>query len=271
MGWFLVESGFLDRNSSHRRNREQTRISKTIADMKAISIQQPWAWAILHAGKDVENRSWSTTYRGLVAVHATRMQEDWQLPKGVPTPADQEMVLRAVVGVVEIADVLTRSSSKWFIGPFGFLLRNPRPLAKPVSCPGNQRIWELPPSVARAVDAQLATGDRATVKRPRRVMATRYLTVTQGNIDNNHLYLRDTLDLFPADVLGGSCAAEAGRSVQVHWGSQCVETDVVRQRKIFRRRGWIRQFFVANCIAAGDRILLEQFGPYLYRLSRVPA
>ncbi len=26
--------------------------------MKALSIRQPWAWAILHAGKDVENRSW---------------------------------------------------------------------------------------------------------------------------------------------------------------------------------------------------------------------
>lgn len=26
--------------------------------MKALSIRQPWAWAILHAGKDVENRDW---------------------------------------------------------------------------------------------------------------------------------------------------------------------------------------------------------------------
>jgi hypothetical protein len=26
--------------------------------LPAISIRQPWAWAILHAGKDVENRTW---------------------------------------------------------------------------------------------------------------------------------------------------------------------------------------------------------------------
>jgi hypothetical protein len=26
--------------------------------LPAISIKQPWAWAILNAGKDVENRSW---------------------------------------------------------------------------------------------------------------------------------------------------------------------------------------------------------------------
>ena len=33
--------------------------------MKALTVQQPWAWAIIHAGKTVENRTqrwWS--YRG---------------------------------------------------------------------------------------------------------------------------------------------------------------------------------------------------------------
>lgn len=24
----------------------------------ALSVRQPWAWAIIHAGKDIENRSW---------------------------------------------------------------------------------------------------------------------------------------------------------------------------------------------------------------------
>jgi hypothetical protein len=39
--------------------------------MKAISIRAPWAWAILHAGKDVENRTWPTNVRGTVAIHAS--------------------------------------------------------------------------------------------------------------------------------------------------------------------------------------------------------
>lgn len=26
--------------------------------MYAISVRQPWAWAVFAAGKDVENRSW---------------------------------------------------------------------------------------------------------------------------------------------------------------------------------------------------------------------
>lgn len=40
--------------------------------MKALSIRQPWAWAILHAGKDVENRSWSTPFRGEFLIHAAK-------------------------------------------------------------------------------------------------------------------------------------------------------------------------------------------------------
>lgn len=39
--------------------------------MRALTVRQPWAWAIVHGGKDVENRSRSLgPYRGLVAIHA---------------------------------------------------------------------------------------------------------------------------------------------------------------------------------------------------------
>ncbi|GAA3417649.1 hypothetical protein [Streptosporangium vulgare] len=47
-----------------------------ITPIKALSIKQPWAWAIsrravTYAGKDVENRTWTTEYRGLLAIHAS--------------------------------------------------------------------------------------------------------------------------------------------------------------------------------------------------------
>lgn len=40
--------------------------------MKALSIRQPWAWAILNAGKRTENREWKypAKYRGPVLIHA---------------------------------------------------------------------------------------------------------------------------------------------------------------------------------------------------------
>ena len=40
--------------------------------MKALSIRQPWAWLILNAGKDIENRSWYTSVRGRVLIHASK-------------------------------------------------------------------------------------------------------------------------------------------------------------------------------------------------------
>ena len=43
----------------------------------ALSVRQPWAWAIIHAGKDVENRSWQAVNHGLrrrgrIAIHAAK-------------------------------------------------------------------------------------------------------------------------------------------------------------------------------------------------------
>lgn len=41
--------------------------------MKALSIRQPWAHAILHLGKRVENRDWQgCAYRGPVLLHASK-------------------------------------------------------------------------------------------------------------------------------------------------------------------------------------------------------
>lgn len=41
--------------------------------MRVLTVRQPWAWAIIHGGKDVENRVRSLgPYRGPVAIHAGR-------------------------------------------------------------------------------------------------------------------------------------------------------------------------------------------------------
>ncbi len=100
-------------------------------------------------------------------------------------------------------------------------------------------------------------------------LVSRYLTVTQGNLDNNHLYLTEVLDIFPEDVFGGpDVTHEASRIVRVQWGDEVVDTDIDRTKNIFRKRGWVGEFFGANRVQAGDRILLEQVEPYLYRVSK---
>lgn len=107
--------------------------------MKALSIRQPWAWLILHGGKDIENREWRTSYRGPVLIHASKTMTradyeacvlfiaDMHTPWRLPAPDVLRKQCGGIVGQVEIVDCVTRSDSPWFCGPFGFVLRNPQP------------------------------------------------------------------------------------------------------------------------------------------------
>ncbi len=38
--------------------------------MKALSLRQPWAFAVVHLGKSIENRRWNTAFRGDFLIHA---------------------------------------------------------------------------------------------------------------------------------------------------------------------------------------------------------
>lgn len=115
---------------------------------KAISIRQPWAWAIVHAGKDIENRDWPTKFRGPVCIHAAKgmtkdefysanrsiqkevgaVDQAW-LDKwlGV-TPAPYLLKRGGIIGTAEIVDCVEASDSPWFFGRYGFVLRNVRSL-----------------------------------------------------------------------------------------------------------------------------------------------
>lgn len=104
----------------------------------ALSIRQPWAWAILYAGKDIENRSWSTSFRGPVCIHASKGMTrreydefegvyamDWRVPT-IPEP--QQLLRGGIVGTAEIVGCVNRSSSPWFFGTWGFVIANAQPV-----------------------------------------------------------------------------------------------------------------------------------------------
>lgn len=40
--------------------------------MKALSLTRPWAQAVATLGKDIENRTWRTGYRGVLVIHASK-------------------------------------------------------------------------------------------------------------------------------------------------------------------------------------------------------
>lgn len=104
----------------------------------AISIRQPWAWLILYGGKDIENRSWPTRFRGPVLIHAAKgmTAEEYegarQFTDGAclarPWPTIRELERGGIVGVAEIVDCVTASDSLWFVGEYGFVIRGARPL-----------------------------------------------------------------------------------------------------------------------------------------------
>jgi hypothetical protein len=92
------------------------------------------------------------------------------------------------------------------------------------------------------------------------------LTLTQSNLDNGHIYLTDCMEIFPADTLGGTNESQAApRKVCLYLGSNKVATDIVRDKRIFRSRGF-RSFLEIHRLKAGDHVHLEQLDPYTYRV-----
>lgn len=113
--------------------------------MKALSIQQPWAWAILHAGKNIENRTWQCGYRGPVLIHAGKKYDDegadWISSEfGLYVP--REVPLGGVVGRVDVVGYIQFSDSRWFAGPWGWLLANAEPVEF-VPCRGQLGLFDV--------------------------------------------------------------------------------------------------------------------------------
>src|SRR5437899_13089484 len=89
------------------------------------------------------------------------------------------------------------------------------------------------------------------------------LTLTQGNINNDHLYLTEILEMFPKDSIGGeSEEKQAPVLVEIHSGvGAVVLTDIAGDKKIFRRRAWVREFFKTHHLGIGDKVAVERTGP----------
>lgn len=137
----------------------------------ALSLWAPWAWAILHAGKDIENRTWSPSpkligqrfwlHASLRGKTAGQMADDFepvrdileqlgQLRSAPPVSIRDLQALRGhVVGSVKLLGVTRDSDSPWMFGPVGLRLSEPVALAQPVPCRGSLGFFRLPHAVLR--------------------------------------------------------------------------------------------------------------------------
>ena len=139
--------------------------------VKALSIRQPWAWAILWAGKDVENRTWPLPARMLgkrVLIHAAKgcTADEYESAtvfirgasgvggrEGHVLPL-AELPRGAIVGAATLLRCEHHGcgiTSRWFVGPYGFVLGNVRALPTPVPCRGALGFFDVPPDVAEHV------------------------------------------------------------------------------------------------------------------------
>ena len=113
--------------------------------MRALSVRQPWAWAIACGHKSILNRSQDTGLRGEVAVHASLRVDLDAFDEAVIRsanwdPADPEAAIGGIVAVVSLVDVCTEAQAgrscdcgEWALpGNFHWRLARPRPLAWPV-------------------------------------------------------------------------------------------------------------------------------------------
>jgi hypothetical protein len=111
-----------------------------------LTVRQPHAWAILAGLKPIENRSWATSYRGRVWIHAAaKADEGAVLPGDLKPPTN--LLLGAVLGSVEIADCLLPlrpCTSEWAdAGACHWMLRSPEALAEPIRCAGALGLWRF--------------------------------------------------------------------------------------------------------------------------------
>ena len=136
--------------------------------MKALTVKQPWAWAIACGAKDIENRTWNTNHLGRLAIHAAARDDHasafariYELTGAYVLRTDRS----AVVAVVDVAGVCTEQDG-CACGPWAipdqhhWRLINARALPNPVSCKGRLGLWNLPADVEAAVLEQLAEVSR---------------------------------------------------------------------------------------------------------------
>lgn len=156
--------------------------------MKALTLTQPWATLIALGAKRIETRSWSTDYRGPLAIHAAKglgpvggksgLQEQCRVPafahalRSMPAQYETKefvLPLGSIVATVILVDV-RRIDMKlrgeviaqtiapneiefglYDTGRYAWYLEKVSPLASPIECKGALGLWDVPPEVMAAM------------------------------------------------------------------------------------------------------------------------
>ena len=127
--------------------------------LRAITVKQPWAWAIVAGHKDVDNRSRRTNYRGPLLIHAGAELDAagfeflWEVGLYRSLPA--ELPQGGLIGIIDVVDCRKAYDSEWaFAGSWHWILRRPREFKGVLPCRGHQGLFE-PEVSARSIAGAL--------------------------------------------------------------------------------------------------------------------
>jgi hypothetical protein len=274
---------------------------------KGLVIDQPWIDLILSGRKTWEMRATGASYRGWFGLIRKGSGMVWGVARiesvGVSLSPDEMVATHANHHIPE-AMIRSGEVAKWTTPwKLADVTRLPHPVSynhpygavtwvtfdAAVSAAIVAQLDGSPsaapvPTTARSVAAQPAP--QMVAPKPDTPKAQSKLTATPpqvagtllgetelnaANLKNSHFYLTPFLGRFPTNMIGGTNDGSlAPAQALIDWGgSSLVETDIPSDKKMFRRRGWVRQFFADNDAKPGDRVRVHQTAPYRYLVTLV--
>lgn len=134
--------------------------------IKAITLHQPWASAIVLGLKEYETRSWQIYHRGHLAIHAGKtwdltaemLAKDFAAHFPACAPLAQPLPFGAVIGIVKVTDCVPtedlvtvwgglriskqeRRLGNFAPGRYAWKLEVIELFSEPIPCAGKQGLW----------------------------------------------------------------------------------------------------------------------------------
>lgn len=145
--------------------------------MLAVTLYEPWASLVALGWKRIETRSWSTKYRGPLAIHASKngywvaetgtiLKSAGKTPEEIrefrklaePWPLGKILAVATLAGCEETQDIVRQGLSvqevalgNYSPGRWGWKLEDLRRLPNPVACKGALGLWTVPQEIESAL------------------------------------------------------------------------------------------------------------------------
>lgn len=129
-------------------------------ERRALSVRRPWA-NLIFAGKTTENRTWATTHRGELVVHAGQAWDPagaaLAVELGLDGFTDPRTCPGGYLGIVRLADVHLGAGccAPWGVsdqGIYHWTLAEPRSFAVPIAGRGRLGLYRVPADLLAAAD-----------------------------------------------------------------------------------------------------------------------